>query len=209
MARTAKPAPDVRRIEIRSVKEVEDLFTKVLGEAERTAAWLGVLAGSPLELFTALRFEPVGKHPKFPFVSTPAGRDPLTGEPLNLIEQINQTFMVLLSLRAVDSLIEIHPEANGFHLALATNSGCDIESVEPDMVAAKVSAHPGSTHKFQKDMAHLASAPAQHRYMFFAAPKDANGRQAPLETLPGVELMCVGLRDGDDSGRKSNGIKTL
>jgi hypothetical protein len=43
---------------------------KVLGEAERTAAWLRGFAASPLELLTALRFQPVG-------------HDPLTGEPLN------------------------------------------------------------------------------------------------------------------------------
>ena len=140
---------------IRSVKDVEDLRTKVLGEAERTAAWLRGFAGSPLELFI-LRFEPVGKH-RNSHGYPPAGHDPLTGEPLNLIEQINQTFMILLSLRAVESLIEIHPEANGFRLALATNSGCDIESVKPGLVAAKVSAHPGSTQKFKKDMVHLAS----------------------------------------------------
>ena len=142
--------PDIRHIVIRSVKDVEDLRAKVLGEAERTAAWLRGFAGSPLELFTALRFQPMGKHPGFPFVSAPAGHDPLTGEPLNLIEQINQTFMILLSLRAVESLIEKHPKAKGFRLALATSSGGDIESVKPNLVAAKVAAYPGTTRNSRR-----------------------------------------------------------
>ncbi len=65
------------------------------------------------------------------------GHDPLTGEALNVIEQLNQTFTILVSLRAVERLIEMHPEANGFRLALATSSGRDIESVEPDLVAGE------------------------------------------------------------------------
>jgi hypothetical protein len=192
---------------IRSVKDVEDLRTKVLGEAERTAARLRGFAGSPLELFTALRFQPVGKHPSFLWVSAPSGHDPLTGEPLNLIEQINQTFMILLSMRAVESLLKLHPEANGLRLALATGSGGDIESVEPDLVAAKVAAYPGTSQKFKKATALLASGPARYRYMFFAAPKCAIGRHVSVETLPGVELICFGLHD-DKAGKKATGVKT-
>jgi len=109
---------------IRSVTDIEALHAKVLNGAERTAAWLHAFAGSPLELLSALRFQTVG-------------HDPLTGQALNVIEQINQTFTILASLRAVGRLIEMHPEANGFRLALATSSGRDIKSIEPDLVAAE------------------------------------------------------------------------
>jgi hypothetical protein len=54
----------------------------------------------------------------------------------------NQTFTILVSLRAVERLIEMHPEANGFRLALATSNGRDIESVEPDLVAGEVFGNP-------------------------------------------------------------------
>jgi hypothetical protein len=176
------PAPDLRRSLIRSVHDAEALHAKVLGGAERTAAWLRGFTGSPIQLLTALRFQTVG-------------HSPLTGEALNVIEQINQTFTILVSLRAVERLIEMHPEANGFRLALATSSGRDIESVEPDLVAAELfsATHPGSNQKLRKDIARLASDPARYRYVFFAAPKYATGRQTRLETAPGVEVHCVEL----------------
>ena len=175
------PAPDLRRSLIRSVHDAEALHAKVLGGAERTAAWLRGFTGSPIQLLTALRFQTVG-------------HSPLTGEALNVIEQIDQTFTILVSLRAVERLIE-HPEANGFRLALATSSGRDIESVEPDLVAAEVfsATRPGSNQKLRKDIARLASDPARYRYVFFAAPKYATGRQPRLETAPGVEVHCVEL----------------
>jgi len=181
---------------IRSIKDAKLLHAQVINRAERTATRLFGFAGRPLDLFYSLCFQPVG-------------HDPLTGESLNVIEQINQTFTILLSLRAVESLIEMHPKANGFRLALATTGGFDIESVKPDLVAATVfSAHPRSTQKFKKDMARLTSYPARHRYMFFAAPKCVSGRQAPLETAPWVEVNCVTLLDGEDSGKKTNVVRT-
>jgi len=39
----------------------------------------------------------------------------------------------------------------------------------------------------------VASDPARYRYVFFAAPKYATGRQTQLETAPGVEVHCVEL----------------
>jgi hypothetical protein len=191
---------------IRSVKDAEDLRIRVLGEAERTAAWLRGFAGSPLELFTVLRFQPTAKRRGFPWISAPAGHDPLTGEPLNLIEQIDATYMILLSLRAVQSLIERHPEANGFRLALANSSGGDIESVEPGLVAAKVSAYPSTTPQFKKDGARLASDPARYRYLCFAGPTFESGQRVPVETLPGAELICVGL-DDDNVSKTPAGVK--
>lgn len=100
-----------------------------------------------------------------------------------------------MSLRAVERLIEMHPETSGFRLALATSSGRDIESVEPNLVAAEVfsATHPGSNQKLKKDIARLAADPARHRYVFFAAPDYTSGRHAELETVPGVEVHCVQL----------------
>ncbi len=89
----------------------------------------------------------------------------------------------------------MHPEAKGFRLALATSSGRDIESVEPGLVAAEVFAatHPGSNQKLKKDIARLAEDSAQHRYVFFAAPKYVSGRRVELETKPGIEVHSVKL----------------
>jgi hypothetical protein len=174
------PALDLCRPVIQSISEAKALYAKVLREAEVTATWLRSFPGSPLELFSALRFQPVG-------------HDPLTGEALNVVEQLNQTFTILASLRAVERLIEMHAEANGFRLALATRSGRDIESVEPNLVAAEVfsATHPSSNDKLRKDIQRLASDGALHRYVFFAAPNFTRGRQAHLEIVAGVEVHCV------------------
>ena len=171
---------------ILSVSGAKALRAQVLSGAERTTAWLRDFTGSPLELFTALRFQPVG-------------HDPLTGEALNVVEQLNQTFTILVSLRAVERLLEMHPDANGFRLALATSSGRDIESIEPNLVAAEVfsATHPGSNDKLRKDIDRLAPDPARHRYVFFAAPDYASGRQAHLETTPGVEAKSGRPRKAD------------
>lgn len=176
------PVPDLRRAVIRSVDDAAALHAQLLSAAERTVTWLRAFEGSALELFTALRFQTVG-------------HDPLTGEALNVIEQLNQTFTILVTLRAIERLIVMHPEANGFRLALGTSSGRDIESVKPDLVAAEVfsATHPGSNQKLKKDIARLTSDPARYRYVFFAAPKYNCGRQTQLEAVPGVEVHCVDL----------------
>jgi hypothetical protein len=112
-----------------------------------------------MELLSALRFLPVG-------------HDPITGNALNVIEQVNQTFTILVSLKAVEQLIEMHPRANGFRLALGTCSGRDIGSIDADLVAAEAfsATHPGSNQKLKKEIMRLESDPARYRYVFFAAP---------------------------------------
>src|SRR5271166_3544025 len=91
------------------------------------------------------------------------------------------------------ALIELHPDAGGFRLALGTSSGRDIESVVPDLVAAEVfsATRPTSNQKLKKDVARLSSDAARHRYVFFAAPGFAVGRQEQLETTPGIQVYAV------------------
>ena len=171
---------DHRRPTIHTIAEAEALRENVLSAAKHSADWLRRFAGAPLELFRELRFHTVG-------------HDPLTCAPLNFVEQLNQTFTILVTLRAIEQLLEIHPEAGGFRLALTTSSGRDIESVVQDLVAAEVFAatHPNSNQKIKKDIARLSADPARHRYVFFAAPGYTRGRQVALETSRDVEVWCV------------------
>ena len=60
-------------------------------------------------------------------------------------------------------------------------------------IKRQAATHPGSNQKLKKDIARLAADPARHRYVFFAAPNYASGRQAHLETVPGIEVHCVEL----------------
>lgn len=171
---------DHRRPIIRTITDAEAMHARILDSAARTAAWLRTFTGEPIELLKALRFEMVGY-------------DPLTGDPLNVVEQLNQTFTILVTLRAIERLIELHPEAGGFRLALGTSSGRDIESVLPGQVAAEVfsATRPTSNKKLKKDIARLSGDPAQYRYVFFAAPGFAAGRQKALETMLGIQVHAV------------------
>jgi hypothetical protein len=171
---------DHRRPIITSIADAEGMHARLLSGAARTAAWLGGFTGEPMALLKALRFELVG-------------HDPLTGEPLNVVEQLNQTFTILVTLRAIERLIELHPGAGGFRLALGTSSGRDIESVAPNLVAGEVfsATRPTSNQKLKKDIARLVSDPARYRYVFFAAPGFVAGRQEKLETSSGIHVYAV------------------
>jgi hypothetical protein len=170
---------DQRRPVIRTIADAESMHARMLAGAARTADWLRSFAGEPIALLKALRFDLVGC-------------DPLTGEPLNVVEQLNQTFTILVTLRAVERLIELHPDAGGFRLALGARSDRDVESVTPHLVAAEIFAatRPESNQKLKKDIARLSTDPARFRYVFLAAPNDAPGRQTLLE-VPGIEVHVV------------------
>ena len=117
---------DPKRRTILTFAEAEDMHVKLAESAAHTAKWLAARTNDdPMSPLRAMRFDAVG-------------HDPLTGEPLNVVEQLNQTFTILVSLRAIEQLFEIHPDAGGFRLALGTSSGRDIESVKERLVAAEV-----------------------------------------------------------------------
>jgi hypothetical protein len=129
-----------------------------------------------MELLSKLRFETVG-------------HDPLTGDALNVVEQLNQSFTIMASLRAVERLLQLHPDSGGFRLALGTSSGRDIESMRPGLAAAEVfsATHPQSNRKLSKEIARMARDSSLHRYVFFACPGWISGRHENLE-IPGIEV---------------------
>jgi hypothetical protein len=143
---------DPRIRTIRSFAEAEDMHAKIAESAANTAKWLVEQKNDPMSLLRAMRFDPVG-------------HDPLTGTPLNIVEQLNQTFTILVTLRAIEQLFELHPDAGGYYLALATSSGRDIESVKEGLVAAEAfcATSPTSNQKLKKDLMRLETDLAQHR----------------------------------------------
>jgi hypothetical protein len=165
---------------IHTVVEAETIRAQLTDSAARTATWLHNFNGEPMALLKALRFATVG-------------HDPLTGAPLNVVEQLNQTFTILVTLRAVERLIDLHPDAGGFRLALGTSGGRDITSVVPALVAAEAfsATKPTSNKKLKNDIARLSVDPARHRYVFFAAPGFFPGRQKDLENMPGIQVHAV------------------
>jgi hypothetical protein len=141
-------------------------------------------AGRPVEALRRMKFEQLGFHP-------------IDERPLNLIEQINQTFTFLVALKATEWLLERHPEAHGFRLSPGATMALplDIMSVEPDLVGAETFAatHPDSNRKLLKDLKKLRSARAKFRYAFFYSPGFAPGRLERLERETGIEVHCVDI----------------
>lgn len=141
-------------------------------------------ASSPSDALRRMKFEAVGFHP-------------IKGHPLNLIEQINQTFTYLVALKATEWLLERHPDAGGFRLAPGADAvlPLDIMSVTPGLVGAETFAavHPNNNRKLAADLRKLAGSNFQHRYAFFYAPGFAIGRLHKLERMTGVEVHCVDI----------------
>lgn len=171
---------DLRRRIIRNLTEAEAMHNAIVESAALTVKNLASHKGEPMEFLRALRFDQIG-------------HDPLSGEPLNLIEQLNQTFTILVTLRAIEALLEWHPDAEGFRVALGTSSGRDIESVKKNLVAAEAFAatKPTSNQKIKREQDRLAQDPAMNRYVFFASPGYAPGRHPELESNPNIQVFAV------------------
>jgi hypothetical protein len=127
----------------------------------------------------------------------PVGCDPLDSErPLNVIEQLNQTFTYIASARAVKLLLQIHPQFAPFNLNLGNVGGSDIESIVPGKLACEVFAavNTSNNQKLRNDLAKVGATDAEHKYVFFMCPGFETGRQPKLERRPDVQVWSVGDR---------------
>lgn len=153
---------------IGSRDELLALRERIESAAQSTAANLRALVENhePLDVLRALKFDE-------------CGYDPLEPRPLNLIEQLNQTFTYLASLDGVAYLFERHPDHAPFVLNLGTLSGNDIES-EDGMVVCEVFAavRPSNNNKLKKDSKRVHDAEARYKYVFFMCPDIAPGEQS-------------------------------
>lgn len=162
---------------IESLAEVDHYIALIRESARRTVDWLKIQQGDPLELLRQLKFDPVGRHP-------------VESRPLNVIEQVNQTWTYLAALMATRWLLDKHPEAGGFLLAPGAHAAqpLDVMSVQDSLVGAEAFAavHPDNNRKLNKDLAKLKRHPeVVNRYVFFISP-------AFPETGPRRELQRCG-----------------
>jgi hypothetical protein len=72
--------------------------------ARKIQTWMAEQDGDPLDLMRRMKFETGGFHP-------------ILGHPLNIVEQVNQTWTFVVALRAAQHLLELHPDLGGFVLA--------------------------------------------------------------------------------------------
>lgn len=168
---------------IRTVDEIEELVAEVTRSAERALADIAKSSAEKhgLQALWSMKFAPVGC-------------DPLNAEsPLNLIEQINQTFTYLASAKAVRRLFELHPSLAPFTVNLGTSPGSDIESACGSLAAEVFAAvNTSNNRKLAKDREKVSQTNAQFKYVFFMCPGYAPGRHQDLEKEARVEVWSVG-----------------
>jgi hypothetical protein len=170
--------------ELASIEDVDELIATVTRSADATLARLAQPGGSSegLRALWQLKFSSFGC-------------DPLTVEvPLNLIEQINQTFTYLASARAVKLLLKLYPDLAPFTVNLGTSPGSDIKSDKAGGLAAEVFAavNTSNNRKLIKDIAKVGQTTARLKYVFFMCPGYPEGRQQKLEGSRGVHVWSVG-----------------
>ena len=153
---------------VSSREELRSLEERIELAAKRTVANLQALVESrePIDVLRSMKFDECGS-------------DPLKASPLNLIEQLNQTFTYLASLKGVAYLLETHPDSAPFVLNLGTRPGHDIESMDGEVVCEVFAAvRPGNNDKLNKDSKRVHGAKAKHKYVFFLSPGVEPGEQS-------------------------------
>jgi hypothetical protein len=164
---------------VQNLSELEVYERKIDDAARRSIESLFQSTERGVRLLERIKYERIGWHP-------------LEVRRLNLIEQVNQTFTYLTSLRAVRLLLEHFPGC-AFTLHLGVEAGPDIESVEPGLVAAEVFAAVSITNnnKLHRDIERVLSVDALNRFVFFCVPGFPPGRQHQLETADGVQVWAI------------------
>ena len=163
---------------------IEGYREKLHESAEQTLIQIAELTGTegPLSFLFQLKFESVGCDPLNP------------SRPLNLIEQLNQTFTYLASFNGAAFLFDRHPEVKRLTLNLGTAAGYDIETPEGGGIAAEVFAavKPQNNGKLAADIAKVSTAEAQHRYVLFMSPECDEGPHRSARKTSGVIVWSLG-----------------
>lgn len=89
---------------IRTSGEADELMAVVRASAARAHSWIVAQSGDPLDLLRRIKFDQIGFHP-------------LEDRPLNLIEQVNQTWTFAVAIAAARQLLELHRDVGGLLLA--------------------------------------------------------------------------------------------
>ena len=158
---------DHKRRKIGQRADAKALENDIRSAAEQAVSDLRLRLGQSdaLDLLRAVKFERMGRDPL----------DPNRQINSNLMEQVNQTFTALVSVRAVEYLFDHHPEAAPFRLNLGTAPGSDIESLDGSVAAEVFAAtYPNSNNKLKKDIQKVKEKEdtAKHLYVFFHCPGD-------------------------------------
>ncbi|HEY5409199.1 MAG TPA: hypothetical protein VIJ94_00605 [Caulobacteraceae bacterium] len=171
-----------RYLEVRTIGDVERHLDAIRASAARAHKWIAAQSGDSLDLLRRMKFDLVGFHP-------------IEDRPLNVIEQINQTWTYAVALSAARVLLELHPEAGGFKVAPGAHMSLplDIMSEKAGLVGAETFAavNPRNNQKLAKDLAKLANRPETHRYVFFMSPRYPGDKRQPVLERSGIQVWSV------------------
>ena len=166
-------------MEIYNLGQLQGHRDNVIARAGQARAVLNNLTCNPMGALHAMRFERIGVNP-------------LDGNPINLIEQLNQTFHGLASFAAASWLLEKFQQCvEGLCLAPQSAAGSDIRSIPTGLVAAEVFAavSPRNNRKLWKDVKKADGAPAEHRFVFFYSPDEAPAlMESVRQQFPAVQI---------------------
>lgn len=166
---------------VRCSDDLSALEALVVESSRKAASALSqVLAESkPLNALARVKFEQVGFHP-------------IQDRALNFIEQINQTFTFLASLRAAAWIFTHHSGVGPLRLNLGTAGGSDIESLDGTLAAEAFAAtSPSSNDELRKDIAKVAATSAQFKYVFYSCPSVPPG--PPVRAPRSADVQTVSL----------------
>jgi hypothetical protein len=169
---------------VHNIEDIDRYLALVRDAATKIHAWIAAQTGDPLDLLRRIKFEPGGFHP-------------ILGHPLNIIEQINQTWTFVVALCAARHLLEMHPDVGGYLLAPGAHAAIDLDimSAEPGLVGAETFAAvtPANNNKLKKDLLKLSARAERHRYIFFMSPGFPGFKRLPQFEQGGIQVWSVDI----------------
>jgi predicted RNA-binding Zn-ribbon protein involved in translation (DUF1610 family) len=173
-----------KKITLRKSTDIDAYLEDLRDSAEEAQMKLAEISdyAAPLEFLYRIKFETIGC-------------DPFSSQrPLNLIEQVNQTFTYLASFKAAKLLFTWHPGLIDLKLNLGTSSGTDIESDYDGGISAEVFAatSPASNDKLKKDIEKVSKSHARHKYVFFMCPNCDEGQYLKCKAPTGIRVWSLG-----------------
>jgi hypothetical protein len=169
-------------LKIQSAEDVDRYMERLRVSARRVHDWIAAQSDEPLDLLRRMKFDPVGFHP-------------IEDRPLNLVEQINQTWAYAVALTAARRLLTLHPDVGGFRVAPGAYASIplDITSEMEGQVGAETFAavDPRNNDKLDADLAKMTVRPEKHRYVFFMSPRYPKSERLPQFEQGSVQVWSV------------------
>ena len=184
---------------VHSFDDIQEIQEQVRNSARVAREKLRQLQECPMEALYDLKFTEYGSH----YLKRDAT--------LNLVEQLNQSFTIMVTLAAAKKLFRWFPElkAKGLKLNLGPTGGWDIASIGSNHTRAEVFAavRPENNDKLREDLQKFKGPTVQNCqncFVFFHCPNLRPGQQHCLEkkyldlgviSKPKVQIWALGKED--------------